>query len=178
MDRRQQKTRNAIFSAFRSLLETKRYDKITVQDIIDAADVGRSTFYSHFETKDLLLDAMCEELFNHVFKNDPCRWEGKDTDLEAKLAHTLWHIGEDRRDLAGILLSDSGDVFLTYFKEHLRFVFESHLTNFPSDMPEEFILNHLTSGFAETVRWWLKEKTQTRPELVARYFLTLSGYKF
>ena len=95
MDRRQLKTRKAIFCAFRNLLEKKRYENITVQDIIDEADVGRSTFYSHFETKDLLLNAMCEDMFYHIFENDPCPWVGKDTDLEGKLSHTLWHIREN-----------------------------------------------------------------------------------
>ena len=55
MDRRQKKSREAIFGAFTELLSKKHYNQITVGEIIEKADVGRATFYAHFETKDFLL---------------------------------------------------------------------------------------------------------------------------
>ncbi|HUG83158.1 MAG TPA: TetR/AcrR family transcriptional regulator [Euzebya sp.] len=54
-DRRVQRTERALSDALFSLIQTKRYDRVTVQDIVEHADVGRSTFYSHFATKDDLL---------------------------------------------------------------------------------------------------------------------------
>ena len=67
MDRRQRKSREAIFKAFIALLSKKHFNKITVDEIIDFADVGRATFYAHFETKDYLLRDLCADLFDHIF---------------------------------------------------------------------------------------------------------------
>ena len=70
MDRRQKKTREAIFEAFSGLLSEKNLNKITVGEIIERADVGRATFYSHFETKDHLTEELCEELFSNIFESN------------------------------------------------------------------------------------------------------------
>ncbi len=177
MDRRQQKTRKAILSAFSTLLETKRYDHITVQDIIDCADVGRSTFYSHFETKDSLLESMCTDLFSHIFENDPCPWESKGNDLEAKLSHILWHIQNGENDLSRILLSSSGELFLGYFKSQLQKVFFMHIDLFKTEVPKDFLINHLVGSFAETVKWWLKEGMKTSPEIMAKYYISMTETK-
>ena len=52
------------------MLAEKPYRKITVGDILQEADVSRSTFYTHFETKDALLAEICADLFAHVGSAD------------------------------------------------------------------------------------------------------------
>lgn len=56
MDRRIRHTRDRFGDALIKLVQEKPFDTITVQDILDRADVGRSTFYVHYRDKnDLLL---------------------------------------------------------------------------------------------------------------------------
>lgn len=54
-DRRTQKTKKSLAEALKELIIEKGYDAITIQDIIDRANVGRSTFYGHYESKEQLL---------------------------------------------------------------------------------------------------------------------------
>lgn len=70
VDRRVQKTKKILSEALIALILEKGYEKVTVQDIIDKANVGRSTFYSHYEDKDQLLLAGPENLGVRVFGDE------------------------------------------------------------------------------------------------------------
>ena len=75
IDRRVRRTRRILGEALVELVLEKGYDSITVQDILDRADVGRSTFYAHYRDKDALFlanfDEMRERLLATVDKADP-----------------------------------------------------------------------------------------------------------
>lgn len=171
MDRRQRKSRKAIFDAFTVLLRAKRYEQITVQDIIDTADISRSTFYAHFETKDMLLKAMCSDIFDHIFAGGLCDYHDHAPHLQAKLAHILWHLQEQKHQLLGILACESGELFMAYFKERLNTLFTMHLQEFPQAVPQDFLLNHLVGSLSEAVRWWVRSGMTQSPEAVAEYYM-------
>ena len=181
MDRRQQKTRAAIFRAFNRLLEEKHFNNITVQEILDEANIGRSTFYSHFETKDELLKAMCTDIFDHIFSHELCSetshdFSLSDHGLQEKITHLLYHLKDNKGNVLGILSGESGELFIRYFKEYLNAMFEQYPESLRQDVPKEFALNHLVGSFAETVKWWIGTRMKMPPEDVAEYFLKLTGY--
>ena len=98
-DRRITKTRKAIYNAFLHLLNQKDYEAITVQEIIDLADVGRSTFYSHYESKELLLDELCQKLFHHLFER------AEHLSPQDYLAHIFQHFKKNQDHVTSLLLS-------------------------------------------------------------------------
>jgi AcrR family transcriptional regulator len=179
MDRRQQKTRDAIFKALGTLLETKRYSNITVQEIIDTANIGRSTFYAHFETKDELLKALCTDIFNHVFSDELMSERTHDFSrgnkgLKARLTHILHHLKDSEKNIVGILSCESGELFMKYFKEYLTVMFMKYLNGITVKAPEDFVLNHFVGGFAETVKWWIDNNMKYTPEEIAGYYIEVS----
>lgn len=179
MDRRQRKTREAIFSAFIELLHEKEFGQITVGQIIEKADVGRATFYAHFETKEFLLKALCEDLFCHVFDTNH---GGRETHRhmfrceppDSVFLHLLRHLLSNDNHILELLDSRNNDLFLRYFKENLRELVAGQLALFAHrkspKLPEDFWVEHIASTFVETVRWWVGSGMQASPETVLEYF--------
>jgi AcrR family transcriptional regulator len=66
MDARVRRTRDALGDALVALMQEKPFDTITVQDVLDRAKVGRSTFYAHYSDKDDLLMSDAEEFFESI----------------------------------------------------------------------------------------------------------------
>lgn len=180
MDRRQRKSREAIFGAFTELLSEKNYSRITVGQIIARADVGRATFYSHFETKDDLLRALCEDLFCHIFDDlsEPrpahrhlfaCESTG------SVFVHLLQHLQQNDHNLLQLLSGENNEVFLRCFRQGLQQLVESQLALFAHRkselLPDSFWIDHISSTFVDTVRWWLHNGRKESAETIAEYFL-------
>lgn len=182
MDRRQQKTREAIFTAFIDLLSEKDFSQITVGEIIDSANIGRATFYAHFETKDYLLKELCEELFCHIFDA-----AGKGVDTHSHIfecnapssvfLHLIQHLEKNDNNILGLLSCKNNDLFLQYFKRNLRTLVSSQLNLFRSErnekLPEDFKINHITTTFVETVKWWVENGMKESPETITEYFFSV-----
>src|SRR3954468_4673682 len=101
-DRRTARTRRAILAAFAALVQERRYEAIRVGDIVAEADVGRSTFYDHFKSKDDLLRQSMEWLLR-IFAEAAV--PGGD---EARLAFAIGHFWQNRRLARAVLAPPLG----------------------------------------------------------------------
>ena len=180
MDRRQRKTRRAIFLALTELLAKKDFSRITVEEIIARADVGRTTFYTHFETKEHLLKELCDDLFCHIFD---CAHDNTEAHLhlfeceapDFVFLHLFSHLKQNDNHILELLCCPNCNVFLTHFKEGLlRLVYDQkdlfeHRRS--AELPEDFWANHVASVFTETVHWWVLHGCSQSPETISRYFM-------
>ncbi|MCJ7855065.1 TetR/AcrR family transcriptional regulator [Lachnospiraceae bacterium NSJ-143] len=179
MDRRQQKTRKLIFDSLSGLLAEKSYSHISVQEIVDKANIGRSTFYAHFETKDDLLRELCTDLFNHVFSQSLNTENTHDfsksgNNQYSAITHILYHLRDSQRDILGILTCESGELFLKFFKRYINDLYtDKILEGIKKEnmrVPYKFLVNHITSSFINMIQWWIEGGLKESPEELTEYF--------
>ncbi|HEU4552123.1 MAG TPA: TetR/AcrR family transcriptional regulator [Chitinophaga sp.] len=112
-DRRTQKTRQYLAGALKELIVEKGYDAITIQDIIDRANVGRSTFYSHYESKEELLIGNIN--FQEALVNTPN--DPENYPMGVNLHYLFHHTREHMHLVKAMAGTRSIDILSNYFAE-------------------------------------------------------------
>lgn len=177
MDRRQRKTREAIFNAFITLLNKKDFNQITVAEIIDQADIGRATFYAHFETKDYLLKELCEELFCHILdsatnENNEHKHIFDCAAPDSVFLHLFKHFEKNDNNILELLAGRNNDLFLKYFKADLQSLIKNQFPtlDYNTNLPTNYVINHISTTFVETVKWWVNNGMKESAEEINEYF--------
>src|SRR5712692_5376492 len=109
IDRRVGRTTKTLHHALISLILKKNYEAITIQEICDAANVGRSTFYAHYTSKDDLHQRGIENLRKVLAdgRSDSPVDEG-DRGRSLSFSRTLFEHAYDRKDLFRALAGSRG----------------------------------------------------------------------
>ncbi|MBI3687520.1 MAG: TetR/AcrR family transcriptional regulator [Actinobacteria bacterium] len=170
-DRRSLRTRQLLVQAVFDLIRVKRYDAITVQEITDRANVGRSTFYAHFTDKDDLLVDGVRQLIAGLDGTAPA---GRGAWLYPTLA-LFHHIGA-QADMYKVLARGRGlALFMTALHAELTAVFTERLTARvrPDRTPvvaAPLLAAMTTSMLVTAIRTWIEGGLTEPAEAVDRAF--------
>jgi AcrR family transcriptional regulator len=175
-DRRVAKTRRALKAALTDLILEKGYEQVTVQDIIDRADMGRSTFYSHFVDKDDLLLAILSDL--QVPGPDTSTWNQDDPAFGWTL-ELFRHTGAGKRLFKAVASSQSGALGRREMTRWLEDLARAELSrlHIPRRLdPDklEIVVRFIVGTFIGFMDWWMREENeQLPPETVDQAFRSL-----
>jgi len=175
-DRRSQRTQQSLMDALISLLAGKHYDEISINDIIERANVGRSTFYAHYQTKDDLLKSGFERVLDMLIQNISFGEADQDLRLDTT---SLFRHAQGHYEIYRTLVWGSGFELLTKDgHEALSTKFQESFTRFLSGKPEPAIpLTVLAYALAGTLlillKWWLDNKMPYSPEYMDEIFQLL-----
>jgi AcrR family transcriptional regulator len=175
-DRRVGKTRRALKEGLTDLILEKGYEAVTVQDIIDRADVGRSTFYAHFTDKEDLLMAILSDL--QVPGPEISRRRADDPAFGWTLELFL-HFGSARRLFKALSSSQSGPPGQREMTSWLEELAQAELDRLhaPRQLDpaqRETVVRFLVGTFMGFMVWWMREGNENLPaETVDHAFRSL-----
>jgi AcrR family transcriptional regulator len=186
IDRRVGRTTKTLHHALISLVLKKNYEEITIKEICDAANVGRSTFYAHYTSKDDLHRRGIENLRKVLAdrRSDAPLGQG---DIRRgglgrlKFSRALFEHAQGRMDLFRALAgSRGGAVALATIRRIISDVVRDELAESgdenPTDrIPREFIVQFLVGAYMSVLTWWLDKGAKLPPAEIDAMFRRLAS---
>ncbi len=176
-DRRSQRTRQLVNSAMMELLSEKGYEAITVQDILERAGIGRSTFYSHYYDKEDVHASMMEQMLAEMMHQLAERNAGREIIPSLEL---FQHLYQDRPHFQAVAGSGpAGERLWEAMQTSLGKIIEQALVSIskdknPSSIPLPVMSSYLAGAFLHLLKWWVKAGMSYSPEEMDRIFRQLA----
>ncbi len=187
-DRRIRRTQQLLMAALEELLLEKAYTDITVQDIIDRANVGRSTFYAHFLDKDHLLKSYFEKLrdkFDEQFqrirhKNRQAQLKGYPDEIRVEGTLFLFQHAQSNHRLYKALIGKDGEAWvIRQFQDSFTELLRQHMSQiWPGEQggeaPLEILVQSMASSMIGLLVWWLEHDLPYSAEQINQWFHRLA----
>ncbi|CAN7384980.1 TetR/AcrR family transcriptional regulator [Pararhizobium sp. LjRoot235] len=179
IDRRVARTRRSLHQALISLILAKGYDPITVEEICEAANVGRSTFYLHYTSKDDLKRSGLDSLRRHLDATARAAQSERGSRRFgfslAMFEHAREHV-DLYRALAG---SRGGAVALGTIRQILSDLVRDELAadgdrGSPDAIPRELVAQYVVGAYMAVLTWWLDGGTKLPPDRIDAIFRRLA----
>ena len=180
-DRRVRRTRSALIDAFFALVVEHGYDKITVQDILDRADIGRSTFYAHYRDKEALLlacfDDMHKQLRSAIDADAPT---GPLIDLARPADLLFGHAYRNKRVYRALCGKQGGNTVQRYLHgvigQLLAETLGPQLRANGSDLEVDVIAEFYTAAALGLLTWWIDHDFCHGPTWLATIYRQLATH--
>jgi len=161
-DRRIERTRTAILQAFLSLCSEKSYDKVSVIDIAERANIGRTTFYDHYTDKEDLLTSSIAEMFMGLTQG-----EEDPRDRVVPAFGLLNHIKDNAQLTPGFDLSFMSAIF----QENVAQIAQKQLRRSGLKGLELQVASQvITGGLVALVIWWIRQDRSIEATAVGNEF--------
>jgi AcrR family transcriptional regulator len=177
-DRRSQRTRRLITTAMMELLFERRYEQITVQDVLDRAGIGRSTFYSHYFDKEDVLASIAEQMFEMFRQQLVERSAGQAIVPALELFRHVYEHPRPRqfqamlRGRAGELARERGEAVLS--EAILQALTAACGETSAPSVPLPVVSQYLARAFLRFFQWWLDADMPYTPEQMDTFFQQLA----
>lgn len=176
-DRRIQRTREMLQKALIELISDRGYDVITIQDIVDRANIGRTTFYLHYSSKDELF-VSCHEAIVSKFRIGPLHPLSREELLSVEAPHGMTsaylHLEEARALLYSVFRGKDSLLILRRIRDWSARDIEANLrAAFPEaniSIPIDVLANYLAAAQIGLVQWWLEKRQPHTLENLAQTF--------
>ncbi len=176
-DRRVERTRELLQKALIELIGDHHYDDITIQDIVDRANVGRTTFYLHYNNKEELFSS-CHGNIVSEFHFGPLHPLSRDELLAPEaptgMIFAYKHLEEGRTRLNSVFQGRDGQLILRRIRDMSAQEIETNLravfTEADSTIPFNMLANYLAGAQVALMQWWLEKRQPYTPENLAQTF--------
>jgi AcrR family transcriptional regulator len=156
-DRRVRRTRKLLREAFIDLVLEKGYEKTTVQDILDRADIGRSTFYSHFRDKEALLLACFDNLRQQLRSDMAAMALAGPIDVSRPAALIFQHASRQKRMYGALCGKQGGRVVERHLRSLVSDILLERLSQYSleADVPAAVAAEYYTAAAWGLLVWWV-----------------------